>query len=78
MGDSSMQEGLSGIVTRLRKSIRIEVPIGYEDETGFHLGVNPAEEISRVAAALVLASNESLQAEQERESRIQKPSGIIC
>lgn len=32
-----------GIVSRLRNAVRIEIPAGYEDETGFHLGVNPEE-----------------------------------
>jgi hypothetical protein len=34
---------LHEIATKLRKAIRIEVPIGYQDETGFHMGVAPAE-----------------------------------
>jgi hypothetical protein len=43
MGDSPAQAGVSGIVAKLRKAIRIEIPIGYQDETGFHMGVKPAE-----------------------------------
>jgi hypothetical protein len=31
------------IVARMRKAVRIEIPIGYQDETGFHYGVKPAE-----------------------------------
>jgi hypothetical protein len=31
------------IVARMRKAVRIEIPTGYQDETGFHFGVNPAE-----------------------------------
>jgi hypothetical protein len=34
---------LHEIAAKLRKAIRIEVPIGYQDETGFHTGVAPAE-----------------------------------
>jgi len=34
---------LNEITAKLRKAIRIEVPIGYQDETGFHMGVAPAE-----------------------------------
>ena len=32
-----------GIVAKARKRARIEIPVGYQDETGFHLGVKPAE-----------------------------------
>jgi hypothetical protein len=38
-----MRWSLRGIVEKLRKAIRIEIPIGYQDEAGFHLGVEPAE-----------------------------------
>jgi hypothetical protein len=34
---------LHEIAAKLRKAIRIEVPIGYQDETGFHTGVVTAE-----------------------------------
>jgi hypothetical protein len=34
---------LHGIITKLRNMVKIEVPIGYQDETGFHIGVKPAE-----------------------------------
>jgi hypothetical protein len=43
VGDFPAQAGVSGVVTKLRKAIRIEIPIGYQDETGFHMGVKPAE-----------------------------------
>ncbi len=36
--------GFRGIVSKLRNAVRIEIPAGYEDETGFHMGVSPAEE----------------------------------
>jgi hypothetical protein len=36
--DSRLHE----IIAKLRKATRIEIPIGYQDETGFHLGVKPA------------------------------------
>jgi hypothetical protein len=32
-----------GIVSKLWKAIRIEIPTGYQDEAGFHQGVEPAE-----------------------------------
>jgi hypothetical protein len=41
--DSPARAGVSKIVAKLREAIRIEIPIGYQDETGFHMGVKPAE-----------------------------------
>jgi len=35
--------GVWGIVAKLRKAIRIEIPIGYQDEAGFHTGVKSAD-----------------------------------
>jgi hypothetical protein len=32
-----------GIIAKLRNTVRIDIPTGYQDETGFHLGVKPAE-----------------------------------
>jgi hypothetical protein len=32
-----------GVVAKLRRMIRIQIPVGYEDETGFHVGVEPRE-----------------------------------
>jgi hypothetical protein len=32
-----------GVVTRLRIAVKLDIPVGYQDETGFHLGVKPAE-----------------------------------
>ena len=40
VNDYAAQAGLNGIIAKLRKAIRIEIPIGYQDETGFHMGVN--------------------------------------
>jgi hypothetical protein len=34
---------LHEIVAKLRKAVKIEIPTGYQDETGFHMGVKPAE-----------------------------------
>ena len=31
------------IVAKAINSIRIEIPVGYQDEMGFHMGVKPAE-----------------------------------
>ena len=36
--DLPVRAGVSGIVAQLRKAIRIEIPLGYQDETSFHLG----------------------------------------
>ncbi|MGA9780478.1 MAG: hypothetical protein WBS33_19655 [Verrucomicrobiia bacterium] len=33
----------SRIFLKLRKAVRIEVRTGYQDETGFHSGIKPAE-----------------------------------
>ena len=35
---------LSRIAATLRNSLRVTVPFGYEDETGFHFGTRTAEE----------------------------------
>jgi hypothetical protein len=34
---------LHEFAAKLRKMIHIEIPIGYQDETGFHQGVAPAQ-----------------------------------
>jgi hypothetical protein len=34
---------LHEIVAKLRNTIRLEIPTGYQDEIGFHMGVKPAE-----------------------------------
>jgi hypothetical protein len=34
---------LHEIIAKLRKVVRIEIATGYQDETGFHMGVKPAE-----------------------------------
>ncbi|HXI71598.1 MAG TPA: hypothetical protein VNN22_14680 [Verrucomicrobiae bacterium] len=42
VNDSAAQPGVSGIIVKLRKATRVKIPIGYQDETGFHMGVKPA------------------------------------
>jgi len=32
-----------GVVAKLRNAVRIDIPIGYQDETEFHMGVKPAQ-----------------------------------
>jgi hypothetical protein len=34
---------LGGLVARLKNAIKLEIPVGYQDETGFHTGVKAAE-----------------------------------
>ena len=29
----------SGMIAKLRNAVNIEIPVGYQDETGFHTGV---------------------------------------
>ena len=33
----------AGIIAKLRNLVRIEIPVGYQDETGFHYGVKAAD-----------------------------------
>ena len=35
---------LHEIVAKLRNALKIEIPTGYQDETGFHMGTKPADE----------------------------------
>lgn len=32
-----------GIIAKVRRAVRIEIPTGYQDETGFHKGIKPVE-----------------------------------
>ncbi len=32
----------SGMIAKLRNAVSIEIPVGYQDETGFHTGVKSA------------------------------------
>ena len=41
--DRAAHGGVWGIVAKLWKAIRIEIPIGYQDEAGFHTGVKSAD-----------------------------------
>jgi len=34
---------LHGIMNKLKNAVKIQIPTGYQDETGFHLGVKPAK-----------------------------------
>ncbi len=33
----------SGIITKLLNAVKMQIPTGYQDETGFHTGVKCAE-----------------------------------
>jgi hypothetical protein len=33
----------AGIIARLKNAVKFEIPVGYQDETGFHAGVKAAE-----------------------------------
>lgn len=33
---------IHGIIAKLRNAVRIQIPVAYQDETGFHMGVKPA------------------------------------
>ena len=34
---------LAGLVARLKNAVKFEIPVGYQDETGFHTGVKADE-----------------------------------
>jgi len=33
----------TGIIAKLWNAVKIEIPVGYQDETGFHAGAKPAQ-----------------------------------
>jgi hypothetical protein len=33
----------AGIIARLKNAVKSSIPVGYQDETGFHYGVKTAE-----------------------------------
>lgn len=37
----SMGGTFSNLITKLKNAVRNEIPIGYQDELGFHIGVEP-------------------------------------
>jgi phage protein D len=68
VNDSPTQAGLSEIVAKLRKAIRIEIPIGYQDETGFHMGVKPAEKEIKWPPILAESKQDSISPLREFEN----------
>jgi len=41
----------AGLIAKLRKMVKIEVPVGYQDETGFHYGVKSADKEAKWPSA---------------------------
>ena len=39
LGITAMVFIMVGIIARLRAAMKIQVPVGYQDEAGFHVGV---------------------------------------
>jgi len=68
MGDSPARAGVSGIVAKLRKAIRIEISIGYQDETGFHIGIKPAEKEVKCPPVLAESKQDSISPRIEFEN----------
>ena len=52
--------GVRGIVANLWQAIKVEIPIGYQDEMGFHMDVKPAGQTSRAAAVVSFAPRRRL------------------
>jgi len=41
----------ANLIAKLRNAVKFEIPVGYQDETGFHTGVQPAEKEIKWPAA---------------------------
>jgi tRNA A37 threonylcarbamoyltransferase TsaD len=41
----------TGLITKLRNAVSIQIPVGYQDESGFHTGVKSATKESKWPAA---------------------------
>jgi hypothetical protein len=68
MGDSHAKTGMSGIVAKLRELIGIVIPIGYQDETGFHTGVKPAEKEVKCPPVMAENKQDSISSRREFEN----------
>jgi len=33
----------AGLIARLMNAVKLDIPVGYQDESGFHTGVKPEE-----------------------------------
>lgn len=42
----------AGIIARLKNAVKAHVPVGYQDETGFHYGVKPTEKEAKWPSAV--------------------------
>lgn len=40
---TALKAPVAGIITKLMDLVKRQIPVAYQDETGFHLGVQPAE-----------------------------------
>lgn len=55
VGDySAAQGGMAGIVVKLWKALKIEIPISFQDEMCFHTSVKSAEEARQKATGMVM------------------------
>ncbi len=41
----------AGLMAKLRNMVKIEIPVGYQDETGFHYGVKTADKQTNLPSA---------------------------
>lgn len=37
----------AGLIARLKNAVKLDIPVGYQDETGFHAGVKADEKESK-------------------------------
>jgi len=44
MQTDSVGFSFASLIAKLRRAVNIEIPVGYQDETGFHIGVESAAE----------------------------------
>ena len=42
-GMAELSSTLREFIAKLRNAVKLDIPVGYQDETGFHYGVKPAE-----------------------------------
>lgn len=37
----------AGLIAKLRNAVKIQIPVGYQDETGFHYGAKAADKSAK-------------------------------